>query len=131
MVLGKVFMDIDENKDGYLSIEEMANYMKEEPAKPQYEDICNIIKYMDVDFNGKLAYNQFISACLSKSSANNREYLRNAFHYFDLNHDNKISKEELSIVLKAYRKEYSQNQKLIDKLLQECDTNQDGEIDFE
>jgi Ca2+-binding EF-hand superfamily protein len=34
MVLGKVFMDIDENKDGYLSIEEMANYMKEEPAKP-------------------------------------------------------------------------------------------------
>lgn len=47
---------------------------------------------MDVDFNGKLAYNEFISACLSKSSANNREYLRNAFQYFDLNHDNKISK---------------------------------------
>lgn len=86
---------------------------------------------MDVDFNGKLAYNEFISACLSKSAANNREYLLNAFQYFDLNHDGKISKEELSIVLKAYKKEYSENTKLIEKLIEDCDINNDGEIDFE
>lgn len=72
MVLGKVFMEIDENKDGYLTIEELANYMNGQVAKPEFEDICSIIKHLDVDFNGKLAYNEFISACLSKSSANNR-----------------------------------------------------------
>lgn len=107
MMLGKVFMEIDENKDGDLTIEELANYMEVQIAKPEYEDICNIIKSLDVDFNGRLAYNEFISACLSKSAANNREYLLNAFQYFDLNHDGKISKEELSIVLKAYKKEYA------------------------
>lgn len=86
---------------------------------------------MDVDNNGKLAYNQFISACLSKSASNNRDYLLYAFKYFDLNHDGKISRDELSIVLKAYKQEYSQNSKLIDKLIDDCDTNHDNEIDFE
>lgn len=59
---------------------------------------------MDVDHNGKLAYNEFISACLSKSAANNREYLLSAFKYFDLNHDGKVSKEELGIILRSYKK---------------------------
>ena len=86
---------------------------------------------MDVDYNGKLAYNEFISACLSKSAANNREYLAYAFRYFDINHDGKINHEELSIILKAYRREYVENTKLIDKLLEECDTNRDGSIDFD
>ena len=56
---------------------------------------------------------RFISACLSKSAANSREYLKFAFDYFDLNHDGKISKEELSIILKAYKKEYAENETLI------------------
>lgn len=50
---------------------------------------------MDVDNNGRLAYNEFISACLSKSAANNRDYLKFAFDYFDINHDGKITKKEL------------------------------------
>lgn len=86
---------------------------------------------MDVDHNGRLAYNEFISACLSKAAANSREYLTFAFKYFDLNHDGCISREELAIVLKAYKREYAENAQLIDKLLQECDSNHDGHIDFE
>ena len=46
---------------------------------------------MDVDHNGRLDYNEFISACLSKQAANSREYLRFAFDYFDVNHDGKIN----------------------------------------
>ena len=72
MILGKAFMDIDKNKDGYLTIEELSHYMQDQIAKPDYQDLSDIIKHMDVDFNGKLVYNEFISACLSKSSANNR-----------------------------------------------------------
>ena len=55
---------------------------------------------MDVDHNGQLAYNEFISACLSKSASNNRDYLkyypqhlRFAFDYFDVNRDGKVSRD--------------------------------------
>lgn len=33
MMLGKVFMDIDKNKDGYLTVEELSSYMKETETK--------------------------------------------------------------------------------------------------
>jgi Ca2+-binding EF-hand superfamily protein len=78
--------------------------MKEQEGKPDFKDLGDIIEHMDVDHNGRLAYNEFISACLSKSAANNRDYLYYAFRYFDINRDGKISREELSIVLKAYKK---------------------------
>lgn len=33
-------------------------------------------------------------------------------------------------MLKAYKKEYAENEALIDKLVQECDLNGDNEVDF-
>lgn len=131
MMLGKVFLEIDKNKDGFLTVEELSSFMKEQESNPDFKDISQIIEHMDVDHNGRLAYNEFISACLSKSAANNRDYLYYAFRYFDLNRDGKISREELSTVLKAYKKEYSENEALIEQLLNDCDLNHDNEIDFE
>ena len=57
MILGQVFMSIDQNKDGYLTVEQLSNYMKSQIAKPELQQIGDIIKHMDVDFNGKLVYN--------------------------------------------------------------------------
>ena len=85
----------------------MSDYFKKHDNNPHFEDIKEIIRYMDVDHNGQLAYNEFISACLSKSASNNRDYLKFAFDYFDINKDGKISKEELVFVLEAYKKEYA------------------------
>lgn len=131
MLLGKIFLEIDRNKDGYLTVEELSSYMATQESRQEFGDIREIIQCMDVDHNGKLAYNEFISACLSKSAANSRDYLLFAFKYFDLNHDGRIGREELELILKAYKKEFSENVELIDKLLAECDLNHDNEIDFE
>ena len=131
MILGKIFLEIDKNKDGYLTVQQLSEYFKDHTEQPKYEDISNIIKFMDLDHNGKLAYNQFIAACLSKSAANNKDYLRFAFNYFDLNHDGRISREELTIILHAYKKEFQDNYILSDKLMEECDLNKDNKIDFQ
>lgn len=57
MVLGKIFLEIDKNKDGYLTVEELSNYMSTQEIRQEFGDIRDIIQYMDVDCNGKLAYN--------------------------------------------------------------------------
>lgn len=39
MLLGKVFLDIDINKDGYLTVDELSKYFKKHENNPHYEDI--------------------------------------------------------------------------------------------
>ena len=39
MLLGKVFLDIDKNKDGFLTVEEMSEYFHRHDNNPHYEDI--------------------------------------------------------------------------------------------
>lgn len=80
-VLGKMFLEIDQNKDGYLTVEELSSFMATQ-ERQEYADLREIVQHMDVDHNGRLAYNEFISACLSKAAANSRDYLSFAFRYY-------------------------------------------------
>lgn len=57
MLLGKIFLEIDRNKDGYLTVEELSSYMATQETRQEFGDIREIIQCMDVDHNGKLAYN--------------------------------------------------------------------------
>jgi Ca2+-binding EF-hand superfamily protein len=44
MLLGKVFLEIDKNKDGYLTVEELSTYFQTHENNPEYEDIREIIR---------------------------------------------------------------------------------------
>ncbi len=57
MALGKVFMEIDKNKDGNLSVLELSNFIKNENDNSSLKDMAEVIEHMDVDHNGRLAYN--------------------------------------------------------------------------
>lgn len=45
MLLGKVFLEIDKNKDGYLTVEELSAFFEQHDNHPAYEDIREIIRY--------------------------------------------------------------------------------------
>jgi Ca2+-binding EF-hand superfamily protein len=57
MSLGRVFMEIDKNKDGNLTVEELSRFMKQQDSNPNLKDMAEVIEHMDVDHNGQLAYN--------------------------------------------------------------------------
>lgn len=44
----------------------------------------------DTDKNGRINYNEFITACLEGSYYNDEKYLKRVFDYFDLNKDGVI-----------------------------------------
>jgi hypothetical protein len=44
MLLGKVFLEIDKNKDGYLTVEELSAFFEQHDNHPAYEDIREIIR---------------------------------------------------------------------------------------
>lgn len=44
----------------------------------------------DTDKNGKINYNEFITACLEGSYYNDERYLKRVFDYFDVNKDGVI-----------------------------------------
>lgn len=54
------------------------------------EEVEYMLGAADLDHNGKLNYNEFLSSCLDESFLNSEEYLRFVFSAFDINKDGRI-----------------------------------------
>jgi Ca2+-binding EF-hand superfamily protein len=124
--LRAVFEGIDRNSDGFLTSEEFRGYFSRESLG----EVEGALAAADLDHNGKLNYNEFLSSCLDDSLLSSEEYLRFVFAAFDLNKDGRIEREELTQILRAYSQEYRCNLQLVEELITENDSNKDGAIDF-
>lgn len=128
--LRAVFEGIDCNSDGFLTCEEFRKYFSRESLVPG-EEVEGVLGAADLDRNGKLNYNEFLSSCLDESLLSSEEYLRFVFAAFDLNKDGRIERDELTLILRAYSQEYRCNLPLVEELIAENDSNKDGAIDFQ
>jgi calcium-dependent protein kinase len=55
----KVFQELDENHDGFLSLEELHHYMihnKNSTNQVSFQELKNLIDFVDTDKNGKINY---------------------------------------------------------------------------
>lgn len=122
--LRNVFTDIDKNGDGLLSLEEL------ELASEKFEfqmDMHEMMKQCDTDKNGFINYTEFLTATVNQSQTFSIERLKEVFKIFDLNGDGKISLVELKNVLGGDGKSDS----MFRAMIQEADTDGDGEIDLD
>jgi calcium-dependent protein kinase len=82
--LRKVFEEFDLEKTGILSIKAftvvLTKYFGENEAKIYAE---NIFQNIDMNRNGEISYNEFISAILDNKSILTKERLEKAFKMFD------------------------------------------------
>ena len=84
---------------------------------------------MDLDKNGKINYNEFISSLISDEYCQKKDYLDYIFQYFDTDRNGKISKQEITDAIK--RMGIDVPAKFINDLILEADINKDGEISYE
>ena len=56
---------------------------------------------LDINNNGTLEFSQFITFGLKQKHEQQENNLKEAFNLFDRDHNGKISKEEIAIVLKG------------------------------
>jgi calcium-dependent protein kinase len=127
--LKKVFMELDVNNDGKLSLEEIAQgYKKIYGSKTPEYDAKLIFESVDADHNGYIGYEEFIRATVDRNKILTDQKLESAFRLFDKNGDGFISAVEIKEVL---GKDTKLNDEIWKSIVKEVDVNGDGEISLE
>ena len=92
------------------------------------EEIKKKFLGIDIDYNNKIDFTEFLAANLDKSVYLDKTKLKNAFDILDSDKNGIISKENIIEALKM-EKLYDNN-KLAMNLIEQNDINKDGKIDF-
>ncbi|CAK83286.1 unnamed protein product (macronuclear) [Paramecium tetraurelia] len=121
-----LFKSIDKNGDGLLSKEELlAVYSQQyDPLKAQ-QMVEEVFEKVDINKTGAVDFTAFVSAACQQEKMLNKIKLEQTFKIFDINGDGQISKDELQEIMGGI------DDQLWQEILQTCDGNGDGEIQFE
>ena len=93
-------------------------------------DLEEILKNIDSDSNGYIEYEEFIVATINKNLLLTENNLKEAFNYFDKNGSGLLDQKEVKgLLVMLYKKDVCQKE--IQKIINDLDTNKDGEISFD
>ena len=126
--LEKAFKELDINKDGKISKDELLKGYKKIMGETAEEVVEEVFRIADADGSGELEFTEFVVASMNKSKFLTDDKLKAAFEMFDLDGSGAILASELKEVL-GVGKNISEN--LWTELMQQADKNESGSIDFD
>lgn len=130
--LSKIFKSFDINNDGVLSMKEVQEGFKvlqsNKSVRLGHNELEAIFNNMDLDRNGMINYNEFISAMIDYKSSIKTAQVYEAFRAFDTDNNGKLSYNELAAVIRPQTEE---DIAYLKDLFTKFDLNGDGEIDFD
>ena len=121
--LRKIFCEMDINKDGTLTPQEVKMSLKKFMEENEIEKIFHEI---DINNSNKIEYTEFISSLIEKKEYLQEEKLLEIFKTLDKDGNGKITKNEIKKVLKGQDFDESDYKQFIEKF----DLNGDGQIDY-
>lgn len=124
--LKQMFVCMDTDNSGTITVDELRQGMKRMGTKIPDSELRAIMNAADVDQNGAIDYEEFLTATIHMNKLNKEEVLLQAFEHFDADKSGFITKDEL--VLALHQQGDVGN---IDAILAEVDKDNDGRIDYE
>eukprot|EP00415_Alexandrium_ostenfeldii_P000394 UN0394 len=131
--LKALFMDMDTNKDGTVSLAELKKALGMSGVQLP-DNIAELMTECDLDGSGVLDYTEFLGAVMDRKQYHQKDILWAAFKRFDCDNSGFIDRKELHKVLnEEVRESMGLGGKIsnVDKILAEVDKDNNGQIDFE
>lgn len=120
--------------DGGGTIEgsELSYVMSKLGETPTEDELEDMIRAVDLNGDGEIDFDEFIGLMRLRMDERQRdpdEDLRDAFNMFDCDRSGYIDRHEIRALMKKLAQTLTDEE--IDLIMEECDTDGDGEISFE
>ena len=126
----EAFDMFDRDKDGCLTIKELAEIMKSLGHGPTEQEVNDMMSEVDVDGNGNIDFKEFIGLMARKlRDVDNDEELMESFKLIDRNGDGKIDASELKFLIITIGESITDDE--VAEMIIDADEDQDGLISYE
>ena len=125
--LKMIFDALDEEKDGEIELKEFLSEMKNKfdiiiPLK----EMEQIIKQVDLDYDGKVQFSEFLIATCNKRILFREHNLRECFKYMDANGDGVVTESDLKEFLGG-----EVTDSYVSDMMFAVDKNYDGQMEYD
>jgi calmodulin len=126
----EAFEIFDKDKDGYITIKELGDIMKNLGQAPTEAELQDMINEVDIDGNGNIDFKEFLGLMARKMrDSDTEEELIEAFKVFDRDGNGLISAQELKHVMTSLGEKITDEE--VDEMIKEADIDGDGYINYE
>ncbi|XP_029122402.1 calcium-dependent protein kinase 29 [Elaeis guineensis] len=125
----QMFHMMDINKKGKLTLDELKNGFNLTGHHMPEKDIDMLMEAADIDGNGHLNCEEFVTVCIHLKKIRSEEHLPKAFKHFDKDGSGYIEIDELREALGG--DELDANDQVILDIISDVDKDKDGRISYE
>jgi len=127
--LRELFLEMDEDKSGTITIDELRKGLHHHGAKLADTEVEALMDHLNLDGSHELSYEEFLAATVQMHKLESQQNLHQAFDDFDTDHSGGISPEELASKLMELHVKATREEVL--EMIHEADLDGDGQIDFQ